>query len=38
MKSALIQPKPGEFNFENADQFVEYGEKNDMFIEAAKTK
>ncbi len=38
MKSALIQPKPGEFNFENADQFVEYGEKNDMIIEAAKTK
>lgn len=32
MKSALIQPKQGEFNFENADQFVEYGEKNDMFI------
>jgi endo-1,4-beta-xylanase len=32
MKSALIQPEQGKFNFENADQFIEYGEKNNMFI------
>lgn len=31
MKSEVIQPKEGEFNFTLADQFVNFGEKNDMF-------
>jgi len=32
MKSGPMQPKGGEFNFELADQFVEYGVKNNKFI------
>lgn len=32
MKSALIQPQEGKFNFELADQFVEFGLQNQMFI------
>jgi len=32
MKSEELQPREGEFDFELADQFVEFGEKNDMFI------
>lgn len=32
MKSALIQPSEGKFTFDDADRFVEYGEKNNMFI------
>ncbi|TVR70460.1 MAG: endo-1,4-beta-xylanase [Marinilabiliales bacterium] len=27
-----IQPEPGVFNFEPADLFVEFGERNDMFM------
>ena len=32
MKSMYIQPKEGEFDFKNADKFVEFGEQNNMFI------
>jgi endo-1,4-beta-xylanase len=32
MKSEVIQPVEGEFNFTLADQFVEFGEKNNKFI------
>jgi len=32
MKSMHLQPKEGEFNFNDADQFVEFGEHNNMFI------
>jgi endo-1,4-beta-xylanase len=32
MKSGLIQRREGEFNFELADQFVKFGEENNMFI------
>ena len=32
MKSGQIQPKEGEFNFSLADQFVDFGEKNKLFI------
>lgn len=32
MKSGLIQPKKGEFNFDMADKFVEFGEQNNMLI------
>ncbi|SHN28550.1 endo-1,4-beta-xylanase [Cyclobacterium lianum] len=32
MKSGLIQPREGEFNFETADKFIEFGEANDMHI------
>ncbi len=32
MKSGMIQPKEGEFNFSLPDQFVEFGEKNNMLI------
>lgn len=32
MKSEVIQPKEGEFNFTLSDQFVDFGVKNDMFI------
>ncbi|WP_428658604.1 endo-1,4-beta-xylanase [Runella sp.] len=32
MKAGLINPKPGEFRFEAADAFVEFGKKNNMFI------
>ena len=32
MKSEVLQPKEGEFNFNMADKFVEFGEQNNMFI------
>lgn len=32
MKAALINPRPGVFNFGPADDFVAFGEKNKMFI------
>ncbi len=32
MKSMYLQPHPGEFFFDEADRFVEYGEKNNMWI------
>ena len=32
MKSGPIQPEEGKFNFELADQFVEFGVKNNMHI------
>ena len=32
MKSALIQPKQGEFKFKDADQFVKFGKENNMWI------
>lgn len=32
MKSMHLQPTEGKFNFKDADQFVEFGEKNNMFI------
>ncbi|WP_321286285.1 endo-1,4-beta-xylanase [uncultured Sunxiuqinia sp.] len=32
MKSAEIQPMEGEFDFELADQFVDFGVQNEMFI------
>lgn len=32
MKSMYMQPREGEFCFSDADKFVEFGEKNDMFI------
>lgn len=32
MKFGPIHPEPDSFNFAAADQFVEFGEKNDMFI------
>lgn len=32
MKSGMIQPEEGEFNFSTSDQFVKFGEENDMFI------
>lgn len=32
MKSERLQPSEGEFTFSLADKFVEYGEKNNMFI------
>ena len=32
MKSEVIHPKEDEFNFTKADQFIEFGEKNNMFI------
>lgn len=32
MKAALINPKPNEFNYGPADEFVEFGKKNNMFI------
>ncbi|MBN1926580.1 MAG: endo-1,4-beta-xylanase, partial [Prolixibacteraceae bacterium] len=32
MKSGPMQPREGEFNFELADQFVDFGEQNNMFI------
>jgi endo-1,4-beta-xylanase len=31
-KWQVIHPEPGEFNFEPADKFVEFGENNDMFM------
>ena len=32
MKSEVIQPVEGEFNFTLADQFVDFGEKNKLFV------
>lgn len=32
MKAALINPEPGVFNYGPADEFVEFGRKNNMFI------
>ena len=32
MKSMYMQPKEGEFYFDEADKFVSFGEENDMFI------
>ena len=32
MKSMYLQPKEGEFFFDEADKFVAFGEENDMFI------
>ncbi|MBN2596750.1 MAG: endo-1,4-beta-xylanase, partial [Marinifilaceae bacterium] len=32
MKSGMIQRSEGEFDFDMADQFVKFGEENDMFI------
>jgi len=32
MKAALINPKPGEYNFAPADEYVAFGEKHSMFI------
>jgi len=32
MKAAVINPRPGEYNWAPADQYVEFGEKNNMWI------
>lgn len=32
MKSMFMQPREGEFYFDDADRFVEFGEKNNMHI------
>ena len=32
MKAALINPEPGIYNFEPADNYVAFGQKNKMFI------
>jgi endo-1,4-beta-xylanase len=32
MKSEKLQPREGEFFFDDADKFIAYGEKNKMFI------
>ncbi len=32
MKAAPINPRPGVYNFEPADRYVEFGENHDMFI------
>ncbi len=32
MKSEVIQPQEGKFNFTLADQFVDFAEKNNMFV------
>lgn len=32
MKSMYLQPKEGEFYFEDADKFVEFGKQNNLFI------
>lgn len=32
MKSMFLQPKEGEFFFDDADKFVAFGQKNNMFI------
>lgn len=32
MKSGRIQPRQGQFNFSLADEFVKFGERNDMHI------
>lgn len=32
MKAEIINPKPGVYNFEAADNFIEFGKKNNMHI------
>jgi endo-1,4-beta-xylanase len=32
MKAGLINPEPGVFNFKPADDFIDFGKKNNMFI------
>jgi endo-1,4-beta-xylanase len=32
MKWEMIHPKPGEYNFAASDSFVDFGEKNNMYI------
>lgn len=32
MKWEVVHPEPGEYDFEEADAFVEFGEENDMFV------
>ncbi len=32
MKAGPINPRPGEYNFGPADEFVQFGEEHDMFI------
>jgi endo-1,4-beta-xylanase len=32
MKAAVVNPRPGEFNFRAADEFVEFGEEHDLFL------
>ena len=32
MKAEVVQPREGEFDFADADRFIEFGEKNGMFI------
>lgn len=32
MKAALVNPEPGVYNFAPADNYVSFGEKNNMFI------
>lgn len=32
MKSMYLQPREGEFFFDDADKFVEFGEQNNMFV------
>ena len=32
MKAEILNPKPGIYNFNPADEFVEFGQKNNMFI------
>jgi endo-1,4-beta-xylanase len=32
MKSMYLQPQKGEFYFDDADKFVEFGERNNMFV------
>jgi len=32
LKWASVHPRPGQYNFEPADQYVAFGEKNHMFI------
>jgi len=32
MKSEVIQPQQGKFNFEQADRFVDFGVQNQMFV------
>ncbi len=32
MKSGLVQPREGQFNFDLPDQFVKFGEENNMLI------
>src|SRR5690606_6306492 len=32
MKAEVVNPEPGVYNFEAADEFVAFGQKNDLFI------